>query len=53
MNAQPRYSPAMLRHCLPVLILSFLSLQAQEAPAPNPEKDMAAAQQRIKKLSAT
>ncbi len=53
MNAQPRYSPAMLRHCLPFLILSFLSLQAQEAPAPNPAKDMAAAQQRIKKLSAT
>ena len=53
MNVQPRYSPVMLRHCLPVLILSILSLQAQEAPAPNPAKDMAAAQQRIKKLSAT
>ncbi len=55
MTAFMRYRvfPAMLLRFLPALFLSLLSLQAQETPAPNPAKDMADAQQRIKKLSAT
>lgn len=55
MNVFLRYTCpfAMLHRCLPALLLSVLNLQAQDTPAPNPAKDMAAAQQRIKKLSAT
>ncbi len=55
MNVFLRYTCpfAMLHRCLPALLLSVLNLQAQDTPAPNPAKDMAEAQQRIKKLSAT
>jgi hypothetical protein len=53
MKLQPRYAKPMLRHFLPALLLSCLSLHSQETVVSNPAKDMAAAQQRIKKISAT